>query len=291
MSNPVRKFLKRFGSLNDGSSTRIWVPQVSILRPGILRSLKPLLVLCALLLSALLLPAQTKTLRIAAAADLQPVLPALIHNFEKSSGAKVEVSYASSATLATQILNGAPYDLFLAANLAFPQKVVAANLADESAPITYAQGSLVLWAHPGLFHHGLTMQSLASPTVRRIAVADPIHAPYGAAAMAAIQSLGLKAALQPKLVFAENIAQAAQFAQSGNADCALISKTLAIAKTMQQAGRFVAVPVSAYPPILQGAVILRNAPNKPAAQDFLHYLQSPAGRNLLASSGLVPPAR
>ena len=148
--------------------------------------------MCAVLLPALFASAQTKTLRIAAAADLQPVLPSLIHNFEKSSGAKVEVSYASSATLATQILNGAPYDIFLAANLAFPQKVVAANLAEESAPITYAHGSLVLWARHGLFHHGLTMQSLTSPTVHRIAVANPVHAPYGAAAMAAIQSLGLK---------------------------------------------------------------------------------------------------
>ena len=249
------------------------------------------MILCALFLPATFLPAQTKTLRIAAAADLQPVLPAFIHNFEQSSGAKVEVSYASSATLATQILNGAPYDLFLAANLAFPQKVVAANLAIESAPVAYAQGSLVLWARRGILPHSLTLQSLTSPAVHRIAVADPVHAPYGAAAMAAIHSLGLAAALQPKLVFAENIAQAAQFAQSGNADCALISKTLAIVKTMQQAGRFVAVPVTAYPPILQGAVILRNASDKPAAQTFLHYLQSSAGRNLLESSGLGPPAK
>jgi molybdate transport system substrate-binding protein len=239
----------------------------------------------------MLLPAQTKTLRIAAAADLQPVLPTLIPNFEKTSGARVEVSYASSATLATQILNGAPYDIFLAANLAFPQKVIAANLAVESAPITYAHGSLVLWARSGLFDQGLTMQSLTSPTVHHIAVADPVHAPYGAAAMAAIESLGLKSALQPKLVFAENIAQAAQFGQSGNADCALISRTIAITKTMQQAGNFVAVPASAYPPILQGAVVLRNASDKQTALDFLRYLQSPAGRSLLAAGGLEPPAQ
>jgi len=247
--------------------------------------------MCAvLLLPALFASAQTKTLRIAAAADLQPVLPSLIHNFEKSSGSNVEVSYASSATLATQILNGAPYDIFLAANLDFPQKVVAANLAEESVPITYARGSLVLWARHGLFHHRLTLQSLTSPTVHRIAVANPVHAPYGAAAMAAIQSLGLKSALQPKLVFAENIAQAAQFGQSGNADCALISKTLAITKTMEHAGSFVAVPVSAYPPILQGAVVLRNSSHKQTALDFLRYMQSPAGRNLLATGGLAPPA-
>ncbi len=253
--------------------------------------LRRIFFVCAILFPALVASAQAKTVRIAAAADLQPVLPAIIHNFEKSSGAKVEVSYASSATLTTQILNGAPYDLFLAANLAFPQKVVAANLAAESAPITYAQGSLVLWARPGLFHQGLTMQSLTSSTVHRIAVANPVHAPYGAAAMAAIQSLGLKAALQPKLVFAENIAQAAQFGQSGNADCALISKTLAITKAMQQAGTFVAVPVSAYPAILQGAVVLRNASNKEMALEFLRSMESPTGRNLLATGGLVPPSQ
>ncbi len=273
------------------SSACIWVPQVSILRPGILRSLKSLFVLCALLLPALLAPAQTKTLRIAAAADLQPVLPAFVTNFEKSSGAKVEVSYASSATLATQILNGAPYDLFLAANLAFPQKVVAAGLALEPAPIPYAQGSLVLWARRGVLPHSLTMQSLTDPSVHRIAVANPVHAPYGAAAIAAIQSSGLKTALQSKLVFAENIAQAAQFGQSGNADCALISKTLAITPTMRQAGRFVPIPQNAYPPIRQGAVILRNAPDPSTAQDFLHYLQSPDGRALLVTSGLEPPTQ
>jgi len=135
------------------------------------------------------------------------------------------------------------------------------------------------------------MQSLTSPTVHHIAVADPVHAPYGAAAMAAIESLGLKSALQPKLVFAENIAQAAQFGQSGNADCALISRTIAITKTMQQAGNFVAVPASAYPPILQGVVVLRNASDKQTALDFLRYLQSPAGRSLLAAGGLEPPAQ
>ncbi len=239
----------------------------------------------------MLVPAQTKTLRIAAAADLQPVLPTFIANFEKSSGAKIEVSYASSATLTTQILNGAPYDLFLAANRAFPQKVVDANLALESSPVTYAQGSLVLWARRGVLSDPLTMQALTDPSVHRIAVANPVHAPYGAAAVAAIHSLGLTDALQPKLVFAENIAQAAQFGQSGNADCALISKTIAITPTLQQAGRFVVVPTTAYPPILQGAVVLRNATGKQTALDFLHYLQSAAGRSLLASSGLEPPAQ
>lgn len=237
-----------------------------------------------------MLSAQNKTLRIAAAADLQPVLPRFVSNFEKQTSVKVEVSYASSATLATQILNGAPFDLFLAANRAFPQKIVNAHLAVEPQPVTYARGSLVLWARHGVLSNTLSMQSLKDTSVHRIAVANPVHAPYGAAAMAAIHTLGLATALKPKLVFAENIAQAAEFGQSGNADCALISKTIAITPPLTNAGRFVPVPPTAYPAIEQGAVILRNAAHKQAASDFLHYLQSPAGLALLASSGLEAPA-
>jgi molybdate transport system substrate-binding protein len=234
--------------------------------------------------------AQSKTLRIAAAADLQPVLPKFISNFEKTNGVKVEVSYASSATLATQILNGAPYDLYLAANRAFPQKIVAANLAVESQPVTYAQGVLVLWARRAILSDPLTMQSLTDASIHRIAVADPVHAPYGTAAMAAIHWLGLTA-LQSKLVFAENIAQAAQFGQSGNAECALISKTIAITAPLKSAGRFVPVPPSAYPPIEQGAVVMRNAAHRQTAFDFLQYLQSSAGRALLVANGLDAPGQ
>jgi molybdate transport system substrate-binding protein len=228
-------------------------------------------------------------MRIAAAADLQPVLPALAAEFEQATGTKVAVSYASSATLTTQILNGAPYDLFLAANVAFPQKVVQANLSEQPRPVPYARGTLVLWMRNGAVPGPLTMHSLAAPAIHRIAVADPQHAPYGAAAIAALHASGLYPLLQPKLVFAENIAQAAQFAQSGNAQCALISKTLAITPALRQAGQFVDVPVDLYPSLQQAAVVLRNAPEKQAATAFLRYLGSPAGRKLLASSGLDAP--
>ncbi len=241
------------------------------------------------LLPAMLLPAQNQTLRIAAAADLQPVLPAFVSTFEKATRTKVEVSYASSATLATQILNGGPFDLFLAANRAFPQKIVDAKLALESQPVTYARGTLVLWARQGVLRDPLTMQSLTDASIHRIAIANPVHAPYGAAAIAAIHSLGLTAALQPKLVFAENIAQAAQYAESGNADSALISQTIAITGTMRSLGRFVPVPQHAYPPIEQGAVVMRNSRNQQAALDLLRYMESPAGRARLQSSGLEPP--
>ncbi len=249
--------------------------------------------MCAVLVLTTSPQVQTKSLRIGAAADLQPVLPPLIANFERATGTTVEVSYASSATLTTQILNGAPYDLFLAANRAFPQRIVAAKLAAESQPVTYARGALVLWVRHGVLrvlNDPLTMQSLEDKSVHRIAIANPEHAPYGAAAVSALHAAGLTTAVQSKLVFAENIAQAAQFGQSGNAECALISKTIAITPIMQQAGRYVVVPVNSYPPIDQGAVVLRNAAHAQAARKFLEYLQSPAGRKLLAASGLDVPA-
>lgn len=247
-------------------------------------------VLPALGLLLLALPGHAQTLRIAAAADLQPVLPKLLAEYQRSSGVEAETSYEASATLTTQILNGAPYDLFLAANRAFPQRVVDAGLAVEPQPVTYAQGILVLWARNGASPMPLTMNILTSPAVHRIAVANPAHAPYGAAALAALHSLQLYAAVQSNLVFAENIVQAAQFAQSGNADCALISKTLAITPSLSQTGHFVPVPANVYPPLEQGAVVLRHATYQDAAQKFLNYLLSPAGRAMLAASGLDAPA-
>lgn len=245
-------------------------------------------VLFALLTPTTLLGAPQKILRIAAAADLQPVLPAVIAGFGKSRGVTPEVSYASSSTLATQILNGAPYDLFLAANRAFPQKVVAAGLTVESTPVVYARGALVLWARRGVLDHRLNMQSLRDQSIQHIAVANPVHAPYGAAAMASIRTLGLEGALRSKLVFAENIAQAAQFGQSGNAECALISKTLAITPVMESAGRWTPVPETSHPPIEQGAVVMRHAAHRQAAIDFLQFVLSPAGQKILAAHGLEP---
>jgi molybdate transport system substrate-binding protein len=242
--------------------------------------------LCALLASATGMQAQKTPMRIAAAADLQPLLPALISEFQKSNHAPVDVSYASSATLTTQILNGAPYDLFLAANTAFPQKVADANLSVRPHPTEYAHGTLVLWVRNGVLPGPLTLQALTSPSIHRIAVANPKHAPYGTAAIAALHSTNLYTALQPKLVYAENIAQAAQFAQSGNAQCAVLSKTLAITPALRQTGRFVEVPAGSYPPLRQAAVVLRNAPEKQTAEAFLQFLASPAARKLLAAGGL-----
>lgn len=249
--------------------------------------------LCAIffmLLGGGLISAQT-TLRIAAAADLQPVLPSLIAPFEKANAIHVAVSYASSATLATQIINGAPFDLFLAADTSFPQKVITAGRAVETAPVVYARGTLVLWARKsqdyGPQSQGLlTLKWLTNPLVQHIAVADPEHAPYGRAAIAAFHGLGIFDVVQSKLVYAENIAQAAQYASSGNAQCGLISQTLAASTALRTSGTFIAIPASAYPAVEQGAVIVAGASAGATAQKFLQWMLSPDGQSLLAAGGL-----
>lgn len=229
-----------------------------------------------------------QTLRIAAAADLQPLLPKLLAQFTAETGIHANASYQSSATLATEIINGAPFDLFLAADLSFPQRVIAAGLADEPAPIPYARGTLVLWTRNDSRFHHLSVDSLRDPALKSLAIANPQHAPYGRAAEAALQHLGIYDALKPRLVVAENIAQTAQYAESGNAELGLISLTSALTPQLARAGHYIEVPRDAYPPILQGAVIIKNSPNKQAAGNFLEFLGSAPVARELAAAGLSP---
>jgi molybdate transport system substrate-binding protein len=230
----------------------------------------------------------SQTLRIAAAADLQPVLPALINQFEKQSHHKVDAAYASSATLATQILNGGPFGLFLSADLSFPQKVIAAGLAESAEPVPYARGTLVLWARNDSPAQPIAVESLRDPSLRTVAVANPEHAPYGRAARAAIEKLGLTEVLKGKLVTAENIAQAAQYADSGNAEAGFLSLTSALTPRLRADGKYVEMPENSYPPILQGAVVIKG-PEAAEGRQFLDFLGSAPIRAQLAESGLRTP--
>jgi molybdate transport system substrate-binding protein len=229
-----------------------------------------------------------QTLRVAAAADLQPLLPGILAQFTAQTGIHTEASYKSSATLATAIINGAPFDLFLAADLSFPQKVIDAGLAEESTPIPYARGTLVLWTSNDSRFHQLTINSLRDPALKSLAIANAQHAPYGRAAEAALHHLGLYDTLKPKLAIGENIAQAAQYADSGNAELGLISLTSALTPHMQSAGHYIEVPRDAYPPILQGGIIVKNSPNAQAARRFLDFLASAPIVHQLEVGGLAP---
>ncbi len=232
--------------------------------------------------------AQTrKELHIAAAADLQPVLPTLAAAYEQATGVKIVASFGSSATLTQQLLNGGPQDVFLSADYVHPEQLVAAGLT-TATPTPYAHGVLVLWARSDSPAQPLTLDALTSPKVTRIAVANGLHAPYGFAATRALESLHLTSAVANKLVVAENIAQTAQFAESGNAQVAIISLTIANSPHFRALGSFVLFPPASYPEIRQCAVILKSSPNLTAAQAFLTWLTSQPTQQRLPAFGLDP---
>ena len=176
----------------------------------------------------------------------------------------------------------------MAADLSFPQKVIAAGLAEESAPVPYARGTLVLWTRNDTPFKQLSLDSLRDPALKTLALANPQHAPYGRAAQDALEHLSLYSALKPKLVIAENIAQAAQYADSGNAQIGMISLTSALTPRMKADGHYALVPRHAYLPILQGAVVIKSSQNAQAAERFVNFLASPAITHELEARGLAP---
>ncbi len=223
----------------------------------------------------------------AAAADLQPVLPVLGERYEKATGVKLAVSYGSSGTLATQILNGAPVDLFMGADFVFPEKIVAAGMADGTAPTQYAKGTLVLWARKDSPLQPISLETLMDKRVTSVAIANDLHAPYGQAAVAALKRMHMYEQVKPHLVIAENIAQAAQFVESGNAQLGLISLTAASTQRFQAEGTFVRVPTSSYTPIMQCAVVMAKSDRRAEAHAFLDWLLKPEVQSLLGTMGLA----
>jgi molybdate transport system substrate-binding protein len=231
--------------------------------------------------------AAPREVHVLAAADLQPVMPVFADAFEHATGIKLIVSYGSSATLATQIENGDPADLFLAADYSFPEKIVADKLADTPEPIAYARGTLVLFARKDSPFQPLNQNTIRDSRIQSLAIADEQHAPYGRAAMAAIRNMKLYEGLKTHLVVAENVAQTAQFVESGNAQLGLISLTLASSEHMQQVGTFVRMP-KVYPEIRQCAVVMKGSSHRADAHAFLDWLRSPAMQQNLPKYGLDP---
>ncbi len=232
--------------------------------------------------------AQTPQLQLACAADLQPVMPTLAAAYQRATGVHLVTAFGSSATLAQQLANGAPQDVFLSADTIHPQQLIAAGVALGPAPTPYARGVLVLWARTDSPLQPLSLDTLKDSRLTRLAIANPAHAPYGLAAQQALQYLGLYTQLQPKLAVAENIAQTAQFAESGNAQVALISLTIASSEHFRSLGSFVRIPTDAYPTIQQAAVILKASKQPALAKAFLSWLTSPAIQQQLKSFGLDP---
>jgi molybdate transport system substrate-binding protein len=232
-------------------------------------------------------------LRIAAAADLEPVLPPILKQFEQATGIHADATYQASAVLTMQIQNGAPFDLFLSADVGYPKRLIDAGLADaagsadSSTPIVYARGTLVLWTRKD---SQLTpsLDLLSSPGLKRLAIANPERAPYGRAAVATLTSLKLYETLKPHLVTAENISQTAQFVDSGNADAGLISLTSALTPRLLASGNYFVIPRNLYPPIEQGMVIISKTAQRTEAHQLLDYLLSAPIQAELAKAGLTP---
>jgi molybdate transport system substrate-binding protein len=231
-------------------------------------------------------------LLIAAAADLKFALDDVLAEFQKTHPEyEARTSYGSSGTLFAQIDNGAPFDLFLSADVKFPKKLIEHGKAEPDSLFAYAIGHLVVWTPKAssLDVEHLGIKALLDPKVRKIAIANPDVAPYGAAAVAALKKLGVYETIHSRLVLGENIAQTAQFVQSGAADVGLISLSLALAPKMKDGGKYWEVPTDAFPTLEQAGVIRAGASNRPGAAALREYLTSPAGRAILRRYGFALP--
>lgn len=215
-------------------------------------------------------------LTVAAASDLVPLHAPLTEAFAKLTGHRLRFVSGSSGTLARQIANGAPYDVFLSANRAFVEELAASGDVDGGTIALYAKGRLGIWSaksrSPGL-------EQLRESQVRHIAIANPQHAPYGLAARQALEKAGLWQELEPKIVFGENVRQALQYAESGNADVAIVSWTLI-------AGRGTLLAESLHEPIWQAGGVVKRSRYPAEGKRLLGFLLSKAGQALLAGHGL-----
>jgi molybdate transport system substrate-binding protein len=247
--------------------------------------------LLACVLPALLGAQAPKQLRVAAASDLQAALPEIVRDFERSAAVQVTVSYGSSGNFFAQIQNGAPFDVFLSADVDYPRQLADAGLAERSTLQLYATGHLVVWARrESKIDLSRGLAALTDPRVRRVALANPKYAPYGRAAVAALRSARLYDVVQPKLVMGESLAQTAQLVESGNADVGLLSRSLVLGPTLKAEGTYADV-VAAYPPIDQAGIVVKASREPALARAFISFLRRSDTRRQLERFGFALPRR
>jgi molybdate transport system substrate-binding protein len=233
-------------------------------------------------------------LTIAAAADLKFAMDQLVTEFQTNQpGTTGKVAYGSSGNFFAQLQNRAPFDLYFSADIEYPRKLAEAGHALDTDVFLYAVGRLVVWVpkSSSVDLNTLGIQALLAPSVRKIAIANPEHAPYGRAAVAAMKSLHVYEQAESKLVYGENIAQTAQFVQSGAADIGIIALSLAIAPQMRDAGRYWEIPLEAYPKMEQGGIILKWTKDAGAARAFRDFVLGKHGRDVLKRYGFFLPEK
>ncbi len=234
-------------------------------------------------------PKTSVELTVAAAADLSSALKEIGDAYERKTGTHLRLSFGASGMLTQEIQNGAPFDIFLSADMEYPRQLVSDGAAEANSLFQYALGKLVIWVPPDsqldLQHQH--MNALLDPSVKKIAIANPQHAPYGRAAVAALTNAGLYVRVKDKLVMGESASQAAQFAESGNAQAGFVALAHAVAPGMQGKGRYWEVPQQYYPPLAQAVVILRRSQHKKEASDFLEYVKSNEVATVLRKYGFT----
>ena len=229
-------------------------------------------------------------LLVGAAADLNPALNDIAQQFQKN-GVHVKISFGASGALTQQIQNGAPFDIFLSADMDYPRQLIAQGYADAASLYQYSLGKLVLWvpANSPLDVEHKGMEILLDPSVKKIAIANPQHAPYGRAAVAALKHARMYDRLTDRFVLGENISQAAQFAESGNAQAGFVALAHAVSPAVKNTGKFWVVPADYYPPLEQGVVVITKSQHKKEAADFLDYLKTKDASDVLRKYGFTLP--
>lgn len=227
---------------------------------------------------------------IAAASDLVFCLEALHGEFRRTHpDITLRLSTGSSGNFFAQIKQGAPYDVFLSADLVYPRELIAAGLADPASLTPYAIGRLVVWTTRPEIDPANVVAVVSSPIVRKFAIANPTHAPYGRAARQALEHYGVWRVAAPKLVLGENIAQTAQFVQTGNAEAGIIALSLVMAPNLKNVGRWFLIPEEHHAVLEQGAVLTKRGNARPEAKRYLEFLRSPEARAIFERFGFQLP--
>jgi molybdate transport system substrate-binding protein len=236
--------------------------------------------------------ASAQQLKIAAASDLTLALEKVGAAFKKQTGIQLRVSYGSSGRFFSEIRNGAPFDVFLSADREYPDTLESIGKTDQGTTV-YARGRLVVWiaTRTALDPSSNNLDVLTSSRISKIAIANPDHAPYGRAAVAAMSHFKIYDQVKSKLVQSESVSQAAQVAESGNVEAAMIPMALALSEILKKTGHYAIVPLESYPPLLQSAVVLRSSQNKQEAHRFVEFLRSATAQKILLEYGFAAPRR
>ena len=232
---------------------------------------------------------QPVTLTVSAASDLTYAFGEIGKQFEAETGHKVVFNFGSTGQLTQQIEQGAPVDVFAAANVSFVEDLERQGLILPDTKQMYARGRITLWTRADSPLQITSLADLTRPEVRRIAIANPDHAPYGVAARQAMQTAGIWEAVQPKLVLGENVRQTLQYAETGNVDVAIVALSLSVPAAGGTSGRWTLIPQELHPPIDQALAVINGTKHEAAARAFATFVNGPQGRQIMRKYGLVLP--